>query len=374
MTASSVLIANPGADVYGSDLQLLEAVGALIEGGVKVHVAVPQSGPLVSQLQARGAEVTVLPFPVLRRGDQSVRGLVLLAFRCFVALPRMMRMTRAVGAQAVVVNTVTIPWWLLVGRLSRRRTICYVHEAELEDPLPVRLALYLPLRLANRLIMISGAAMDAATRTVPSLRARATIVPNGVPDRQDEPSPPAVGSVFRVGVVARLSPRKGTMDALNAVALVRSQQQTEVQLHLYGSTFPGYEAYEEELRRRASLPDLAGAVIFHGYVRPQWPALDAVDVILAPSHVEPAGNSVIEAMYSLRPVIASSAKGHLESVSDEETGLLVPIGDVRSMAAAIDRLIGDADLAAKLGETARRTALANHDVRLYASRIREVVM
>ena len=365
--SSPVLIANPGADVYGSDLQLLEAVSAMVGAGAEVAVVVPQSGPLVSMLEARGASVHVVRFPVLRRGDQSPRGVVTLAVACLLALPRMLRTVRSTRAQAVLVNTVTIPWWILAGRLSGRRTTCYVHEAVTDDPVAVRLALYLPLRLAHRVIMNSGASLAAVTRTISVLRSRAIVVPNGVPDRPDEPSMPLRTVPLRLGVFARLSPRKGIMDALEAVALVRSQH--DVELHVYGSTFPGYESFETELRARALQPDLAGAVVFHGYVRPQWPALDAVHVVLAPSHLESAGNSVIEAMYSLRPVIASSAKGHLESITHEQTGLVVPIGDVTSIAGAISRMIEDSDLAAELSQRALRTARADHDLSAYAERI-----
>lgn len=56
------------------------------------------------------------------------------------------------------------------------------------------------------------------------------------------------------------------------------------------------------------------------------------------------------------PVIASNSPGIRESVRDGETGFLVPHGDVRGMAAAMDRLAGSPDLVESLGATARRFA------------------
>jgi len=75
----TVLIANPTADVYGSDLQMKESVAGLRERGWRVVVAVPGRGPLVRELLDLGAEVQLLPYPVLRRASASPAGLARLA-------------------------------------------------------------------------------------------------------------------------------------------------------------------------------------------------------------------------------------------------------------------------------------------------------
>ena len=67
--------------------------------------------------------------------------------------------------------------------------------------------------------------------------------------------------------------------------------------------------------------------------------------MVAPSLREPFGNAVVEAQLSLRPVVATAALGHLESITDEDTGLLVPAEDVDAMAKAIARIIDDPELA-----------------------------
>src|SRR6188472_4507601 len=78
--ARTVLIAHPGADVYGSDLQLLETVTGFVERGWRVVVVVPETGPLVSRMRDRGADVRLHPSPVLRRAHASARGLAALAW------------------------------------------------------------------------------------------------------------------------------------------------------------------------------------------------------------------------------------------------------------------------------------------------------
>ena len=56
-----MLVVNPGADVYGSDLQMLESVTALREAGAHVTVACPAEGPLVPLVHGRDATVSCCP-------------------------------------------------------------------------------------------------------------------------------------------------------------------------------------------------------------------------------------------------------------------------------------------------------------------------
>ena len=44
---TTVLIANPSADVYGSDLQMLDSITGLVDRGHRVVVSVPGDGLLV---------------------------------------------------------------------------------------------------------------------------------------------------------------------------------------------------------------------------------------------------------------------------------------------------------------------------------------
>jgi L-malate glycosyltransferase len=68
--------------------------------------------------------------------------------------------------------------------------------------------------------------------------------------------------------------------------------------------------------------------------------------------------AALEAHERARPVIASDVGGLPEIVADGETGLVVPSGDAGALAEAIVRLARDSALVARMGEAARRRALA----------------
>ena len=115
----------------------------------------------------------------------------------------------------------------------------------------------------------------------------------------------------------------------------------DVVLEVCGTAFDGYEWYVEELEERAARPDLEGTVTFAGYVVDLWGALERSHIVVAPSLGESLGNAVIEAQLASRPVVASDVQGHTETVSDDETGVLVPAGDPDALATAIGQLLDE---------------------------------
>lgn len=372
-TAHTLLIANPSSDVYGSDLQMLETVTAMVEAGWRVVVSTPDDGPLIALLNGRGAEVIRPRYPVLRRENASAKGMVRLITDIVRSLPVLYRTIRQIDPDVVLVNTVTLPWWLLGSRLMGRPTVGYVHEAELGDSRLVKLALNGPLVFAHRLIVISPSALQAVTETVKLLGGRSRMIFNGVPEPTGpvEPAQRRDGP-RRIAIVGRLSPRKGTDVALDTVGLLRTQGR-DVVLEVCGTAFAGYEWFTEQLHERAARPDLAGSVTFSGYVNPVWPVLAEAEVVLAPSLREPFGNAVVEAQLAQRPVVAAAEMGHLVSVQDGETGLLVPAGDAAAAAAAVARLLDDPAEADRIAATARRRALERFSVERYRAEVVELM-
>lgn len=369
LSGKTVLIANPSPDVYGSDLQMLESISGLRGAGARVIVAMPRDGALTRMIRERGGEVRFVSFPVLRRANQSVGGFARMIWDALIAVPRLSAYIRRRKPSAVYVNTVTLPWWVLAARLAGSRTIVHLHEAEDTDSGLVRRALVSPLRLAHAVIVISRSAMRAMVDADPSLAAKAHLIYNGVPEPTDAPEPPTRQAPLGLLVIGRLSPRKAPHLALEAAGRLR-QQGYDVVVELAGTAFPGYEWYVEELEARAARDDLEGAVRFAGYCKPIWPNLARADIVVAPSLREPFGNAVVEAQLALRPVVATAALGHTESIMDGETGILVPAEDVDAMVEAIARLAEDAELANRIATAARTEAVNRFGVERY---YREVV-
>lgn len=84
-----------------------------------------------------------------------------------------------------------------------------------------------------------------------------------------------------------------------------------------------------------------------------------LDVFVLPSQAEGISNTLLEAMASGLPVVATAVGGNPELVVDQETGLLVPALDTQSMGAAFDVLFNDLVRARSMGAAGRERVLAN---------------
>lgn len=367
--ARSIVVAHPSPDVYGSDRQLVESVAGLVEHGWHPTVMLPADGPLRAILERQGAHVVVRDFPVLRKGLLRPRAFLGFLLRAPVTVGRLRSVLRRSGACAVYVNTLTIPLWVIAARLARLPVLCHSHEAE-QVARPVQVALAAPLLLAQVVVANSEATRSVLTTSVGRLSRRTVVVHNGVPD-SGPPTPlrqRTGDDELRLALVSRLSPRKGVHVALDAVAALREQDRS-VTLDICGSTFPGYEWYERQLRNQVRDRGLSDVVTFHGYVHPTRPLLDTADVVLVPSFGESFGNVAVEAMLAGRPVVASAVQGLAEVIDDGHTGILVEPDSAEAIASAVATLGDDFDLAARLALNGRHDAVARFGLTPYRTRI-----
>src|SRR5918993_743403 len=328
-----VLFVNPGADVYGSDLQMLESIRALVRSGHEVLLLAADAGPLLDAASAAGAEVRVTPFPVIRRSYLSVAGVSRLTSQVATRFPLMLRYVRGARCDLVYVNTMTIPWWVLAARLAGVPVLCHVHEAEDADALWLRRGMTAPLFLADRVVLNSRTAAGVAHEVCPSLHASSTVVLNGMPDRPQRCVPPPPGERPRLALVGRLSERKSQHVAVAAVDVLRNRG-VDVDLELAGTVYTGNEAYERRLRTMVLDLGLEERVRFSGYVAPSSTVFDRADIALSLSERESLGNVVLEAQLAGRPVIATRTGGHMETIEDGCTRLHVPLGGPPTLAPA----------------------------------------
>lgn len=79
----------------------------------------------------------------------------------------------------------------------------------------------------------------------------------------------------------------------------------------------------------------------------------AADLFVLPSYLEGISSALVEAMSIALPVVATGVGGNPEVVRDGIEGLLIPPGDPRALARAMERIILDAQLRKRMGSAAR---------------------
>lgn len=158
--------------------------------------------------------------------------------------------------------------------------------------------------------------------------------------------------VLRVGFLGRFAPAKG-VDVLIAALGILKKEGVHLDLILGGT---GELDYRDEIAQA----DLAGNVRFLGWINNAAAFYAEIDVFCLPSRFEPFGMVLIEAMASGLPVVATRTGGPLEILESGESGLLVPINDVKSLASALRDLATDAALRMRLAASGKETVFTDY--------------
>ncbi len=152
-----------------------------------------------------------------------------------------------------------------------------------------------------------------------------------------------------VGFAGQLIERKGLLTLMAAWSLLEAEPGAPARRLLVAGSGP---LREQLAAWRAGLGRPEG-VELRGQVEDLVPFYHELDALALPSWSEGFGLVAAEAGACAVPVVAARASSLPEIVDDERTGLLVPPGDAAALAAALKRLLGDRDLAVRLGLAAR---------------------
>lgn len=345
----------------GAELATLRLLTALRAGpDVRASVLLTEDGPLTGLLRDRGIPVTV------QRTDFESRSLTIAGagpLRLLTGAAELARLGRAAGetlrranADVVVAQSTKA---LLIGAVAARRAgiplVWQVHDRIAADYFGALLAC--ALRLLGRWAARGVVANSRATLATLRLPARRPAVV-AYPGVEDAPPPPRApqrpAAAVRIVLTGRLTAWKGQDVLLRALPLLRHRPAA---VTLVGGTFFDEEDYRERLERLAA--GLPVPVTFTGHLAdPAARFADADIAVHCSVTPEPFGQVVVEAMRAGCAVVAAAAGGPLEIVRPEVDGLLVPPGDPAALAAALDRLIADPALRARLAGAGRERARA----------------
>jgi glycosyltransferase involved in cell wall biosynthesis len=150
-----------------------------------------------------------------------------------------------------------------------------------------------------------------------------------------------------LGFVGRLAPQKRLKDLLWAFELVVSH---DLDVHF---VIVGDGPERDQLKTFAKQVRVDERVSFLGHREDASSLLPMFDIFWMASEFEGQSNSLMEAMAAARPVLVSDIAPNRELVTNEQTGLVVPVTDRAAFAQAALRLLREPDLATSLGEAAR---------------------
>jgi glycosyltransferase involved in cell wall biosynthesis len=211
-------------------------------------------------------------------------------------------------------------------------------------------------RLTNRIITVSDGEQAEARRYRIGSETKFVTVHSGIePERFGHPVDRAAlraslgipRDAYLVGTVGRLNEQKAPFDFVRVAANVRAMH---TRAHFL---WVGDGALEPAAKTLACDLGVSGAVTFAGQRSDVPQLLSAMDAALLTSHWEALPIVILEAMASSLPVVATDLPGITEVVTDGVEGLLAPAGNVEALSAALQRLILEPALVARLRATGR---------------------
>ena len=239
--------------------------------------------------------------------------------------------------------------------ITRVPVLLHCHGARFFDwyetlPTPAQRVIAWVFRRANLVVTLGEQSRSLYVELLGLDPARVVVAPNAitlpgeVPDRNGHIT---IGVLF----LGRFGDRKGSADVLAAVVELPAEAQEIVTLRMAGDgEVDETRTLAEELGVRADIT---------GWLTPSErdDALRAAQIFVLPSRQEELPMAMLEAMgWGLAPIV--SPVGSIpEVITDERNGLLVRPGEIAELSKAIQRVVTDDDLRARLAAAARETAL-----------------
>jgi glycosyltransferase involved in cell wall biosynthesis len=260
-----------------------------------------------------------------------------------------------------------MPAGVLAAWLTRRPAIFHLHLFLTRKP-ELALVAFLARRV-SRILACCQAAGASLLDVDRRLAAKTDVVYNPLPASRallDRPGlfvpTRAATDCITLGIVGRITERKGHLLLLRAVGGLPSKIRDKVRILIVGSEAPGCLpdfVYAQALRAEATRLRLEKQVTWAGYIADTTPYYASMDILVHPAFPPEALSIVVlEALNSGVPIIATKTGGIPEMVQDGFNGLLVPPGDEDALRHALELILQDPVIRERL-QTGARHGLDN---------------
>ncbi|MHC5735170.1 glycosyltransferase family 4 protein [Nostoc sp.] len=348
-----VIIVMPLAEQRGGgEMMLWDLVQQGRNAGVEWLVIFLENGPMVEQVKSLGIDARVVESGRLRQIHRFIGAVLRIA-----AIARRERAD-------IIVNWMWITHISggLAAMLAGLPAVWYQLEVPSDQTWLVRIATLIP---ARAIITLSQDGKQAQAEIWPH-RPTPLVYPGVALDRFEPNALPIPEEARRklglplhgplIGIVGRLQRWKGMHVLVQAMPKIL-QKYPDAHCVVVGGKHELEPDYEDFLKGEITALGLKDQVIMAGLQRniPEW--VQAMDIFVHASDKEPFGIVIIEAMALGKPVIAGSAGGPTEIITDGMNGLLTPYGDAEQLAIAILRYLDEQEFAQSAGVAARQRAL-----------------
>lgn len=255
-----------------------------------------------------------------------------------------------------------------------QKMVWHIHDMLPRHPLTLAIRL---LAYSSRRVHLVACSSAAAATLLPVLEAAVgpRVIHNGC-----ELEPPSDDEQFRehkreelgllpadfaIGSIGQLTPRKGVLELIRALAEVKQKLPSAVLLICGSAIFNRDELYAAKLREETARLGLTASVRFLGHRSDAPQIMRALDLYVLNSKKEPFAISLIEAMITGVPIVSTDSGGPSEMFRSGSEGEIVPVDDPHALTQAILKLAADKALRERYRKAARTLAVERYSKERY---------
>ncbi|HEV2884247.1 MAG TPA: glycosyltransferase family 4 protein [Pyrinomonadaceae bacterium] len=376
-----ILYYNHTGQASGAEYLLLMVLARLDRNTFEPIVVCPHQGPLARMVEELKVPVEIVQGLEARFTSQGA--LLFRYLRSFIQVIRGLR-KRVVTIKPDLIHANSIRAGLVASAATiglRTKVVWHLHDLLPRHPISslVRVCAFLAPRA--RMIAVSQAVATNFTGGISPLKKRIQVILNGIDLDKFQGSRSAGQEIRRefqldesavvFGIVGQLTPRKGQLELIRAFAKVLQRTPAATLLVVGSALFNRDEDYETLLKQTASDLGIVDRVLFTGSRKDVPAVMQAMDVLIVNSTIEPFGLVALEAMACGTPVLAAVSGGIPELIEHGKNGWLVPQGDESALTNAMLHLAPRPAACSLLAKEARLQMLSRFSAEEYLRQIQD---
>ena len=378
MNKKKILYLHASADLYGSDYVLLSLVKDLNKDYFYPLIILPYQGKLCNELDKYDIDYRILDIPVLRRKIFTIKGIIGFIYsniKFFVSISNIIK-----NKKIDIIHTNTSAIWMggFAAWFYRKKHIWQVMELVEEPKVVSHLIRKIVGIFSTKVFTISLAVKIFFVKKNKKREGKFEVLYHGVDLDVYNPQENngkkirerlnLAPNCILIGMAGRINSWKGHDIFAKSIPLVIKNINPKEKIHfvMLGDSFNGQEHFEGELQELIASLKIGKELTFLGFQDNFQDWVAATDIYVLPSKLpEPNATVTIAAMTMKKPLIATSIGGTIETVIDEQTGLLIPPNDESALAEKLIYLINNKHKIKEYGENGHQRALELFSIKNY---------
>ena len=372
-----VLIIDHSSLLGGAEYSLESLVKGMDSNCYKYTIALPETGPFADSLENNGIQVDFLKLESWRWWVRTPRQ----ALKYFLALPlqlisiiRWLYYLNSIKPDIVHFNINRLIEPVIAARILGMVSV--MHFRDIPSRIDSRFILGMPvfykiMNLAGAWISNSNSVKDDIS---PFGKVPIQTIYNGLDindfdlrsDQKCEIELPKDN--ITIAMMGGINPWKQQKEFIK-IAINVLKKRKNILFYVVGGIV--VQSYYLQLMKIVNDSDNSMNIIFTGNIKNTAAMLKKIDIMLHTA-VESFGRVFIEAMAAKKPVVAFNSGGASEIVVNDETGILVPNGEIDVMEKAVLSLIDDPDKGKNMGETGRKRVEENYSIAMHCEDVANV--